>query len=96
MHSGNLHSSIVSLASILTNRLVLNLKQAGSSHTQHEASTLPSLAFATNSIVGNLGASFRVGNDDDEDEESQDQSHNEQESQEQNHKRQAALITEDA
>ncbi len=86
------HSSIVSLASILTNRLVLNLHQVGS--LQHESSTLPSLAFATNSFVANLGAPFRVSNEDDEDEESQDLGNNEHELQEQNHEGETALIVE--
>lgn len=63
---------------------------------RHEASTLPSLAFTTNSFVGNLGAPFRVSNEDDEDEELPDQGENEHEMQEQNHEGQAALIVEDA
>ncbi len=90
------HSSFIRFASILTNRLVLNLKQAGNLHMQHETSTLPSLAFATNSFVGNLGAPFRVSNEDDEDEELQDSGNNEHELQQQNHEGQAALIVEDA
>ncbi len=59
---------------------------------QHEASTLPSLAFATNSFVGNLGAPFRVSNEDDEDEELHDLDNNEYETQEQIHEGQAVLI----
>ncbi len=63
---------------------------------QHEAYTLPSLAFATNSFVGNLGAPFRVSNEDDEDEEPHDLGNNEHEMQEQNQVGQTALIVEDA
>ncbi len=60
---------------------------------QHEPSTLPSLAFVTNSFVGNLGAPFRVSNEDDGDEELHDLGSNEHEMQEQHHEGQAALIT---
>jgi len=65
---------------------------------QHEASTLPSLAFATNSFVGNLGAPFRISNedDDDDDEEPQDLGNNEHELQEQRCEGLGALIVEDA
>lgn len=63
---------------------------------QHETSTLPSLVFATNSFVGNLGAPFRVSNEDDENEELHDLGKNEHELQEQNHEGHAALIVEDA
>lgn len=63
---------------------------------QHDASTLPSLAFVTNSFVGNLGAPFRVSDEDDEDDEQHDVGNNEHEMQEQNHEGQAALIVEDA
>jgi len=83
------------LASILTNRLVLNLRQAGNLHMQDETSTLPSLAFAANSFVGNLGAPFRV-REDDEDTELDDLDHNEHEIREQNLEGQPALIVEDA
>ncbi len=67
MQSNTVHSQFISLGYILTNRLVLNLKSLGNSHVQHEASTLSSLAFATNSIVGNLGAHLRVGDEEGED-----------------------------
>ncbi len=83
----------VSFVSILTNRLVLNLKKAGNLHMQHEAPTLPSLAFATESLVGNLGASFRVS---DEDDELQDQSNNDHELRERNGAGQDLLILENA
>ncbi len=63
---------------------------------KHEASILPSLAFATNSFVGNLWAPFRASNEDDEDEELHDLGDNEHEMQEQNHEGQAALTAEDA
>ncbi len=63
---------------------------------QHEASILPSLAFATNSFVGNLGAPFRVGNEDDEDGEQQGFSNDEHELQEQSGEGQGAIIAEDA
>lgn len=96
MHNSIVHLSVVSLAIILTNRLVLNLKQAGDSHLQYETSTLPSMAFTTNSFVGNLGAPFRVDNEDDEDAELQDLGNNEHELQELNHEGQAALIVENA
>lgn len=96
MHNRIAHLSVISFASILTNRLVLNLKQAGNSHMQYEASTLPSLAFATNSFVGNLGAPFRASNEGDEDEELHDLGHNGHELQELNHEGQVALIVEDA
>ncbi len=91
------HSSFVSLASILTNRLVLNLKQAGNSTMQHEASsTLPSLAFATNSFVGNLGAPLRADDEGDEDVEPQELSNNEHELQERNPECQGVLTVEHA
>ncbi len=95
VHNSITHLSVVSLASVLTNRLVLNLKQAGNSNMQHEGS-LPSLAFATNSFVGNLGAPFRVNDGDGEEEELHDLGINEHELQELNHEGQAALIVEDA
>jgi len=82
----------VALASILTSRLVLNLKQASNSHMRHEASTLPSLAFATNSFVGNLGAPFRVSNEDDEDDQIQELGNDEHELQELNREGQGAPI----
>lgn len=63
---------------------------------QHEASTLPSLAFATSYFVGNLGAPFRVSSEDDEEEELQDLGNNELEMQEQSQEGQAALMVEDA
>ncbi len=63
---------------------------------QHEESTLPSLAFTTSTLVGNLGAPFRVINEDDKDEELQGLGDNEYEMQEQNHEGQAALVVEDA
>ncbi len=63
---------------------------------QHEASALPTLAFATNSFVGNLGAPLRVGNPDGEDEVLQELGNDEHEMQVQNHEGQAALIVEDA
>lgn len=87
---------MVSLASILTNRLVLKLKQAGKSHMQHGVTTLPSLSFDTNSLAENLDAPSRVSNEDDENEEQQDLSNNEHELQEQSHEGQAAPIVEDA
>lgn len=96
IHNSIAHLSIVSFASILTNRLVLNLKQAGNSPMQHEASTLPSLDFATNSFVGNLGAPFRASNEDGENDELEDLNTDEHELQEQNREGQAALITENA
>lgn len=85
--------------SILTNRLVLKLKQAGRlhmQHMQHGVSTLPSLHSATTSLVVNLGAPFRVSNEGDENEEQQDLGNNEHELQEQIHEGQAAPIAEDA
>ncbi len=51
---------------------------------QNETSVLPSLAFATNPFVGNLGAPVRVSNKDDEDDELQDLGDSECELQEQN------------
>ncbi len=63
---------------------------------QDEASTLPSLAFATNSFVGNMGAPLRASNEDEEDEEPHDLGNNEHEMQEMNQEGQAALIVEDA
>lgn len=95
IHNSIIRSSFVSFAPILTNRLVLNLKQAGNSHTQHEASTLPSLEFATNSFVGNLGAPFRASNEDGENNELQNLDDDELELQEKNREGQAALIAED-
>ncbi|TDL18622.1 hypothetical protein BD410DRAFT_842667 [Rickenella mellea] len=60
------------LTVILINRLVLNLRQV--SHIQEEnvptlgeIGTIPEPAFATNSILGNLGAPLRVGRDGDYD-----------------------------
>jgi len=47
------------MASILTNHLVLNLRRVGHVYSQTQGSTLPELEFATNAVVGNLGASFR-------------------------------------
>ncbi len=95
MHSSIWHSSGISFASVFTNRLVLNLKRAGNSHMQHEASTLPSLAFATNSFVGNLGAPFRVNNEDGGDEEPQMDS-SEHEMRERNREGKGTLMVEDA
>lgn len=63
---------------------------------QREESTLPSLNFATNSFVGNLGAPFRVSDEDGEDEELQELSNDEHELQERNGEGQDALIVEDA
>ncbi len=63
---------------------------------QHEASTLPSLSFATNSFVGNLGAPFRVSNEDGVNDELQDLNTDEHELQEWNREGQATLIAEDA
>ncbi len=96
IHKNIVHLSVVSLASILTNRLVLNLKKAGNLHMQHETSTLPSLAFATNPFVGNMGAPFRVSNEEDEDDELQDLGDSVCELQELNREGQAVLIVEDA
>ncbi len=93
MHSNIAHLSVSSLAIILTNRLVLNLKQAGDSHTHYESSAIPSLTFVTNSFVGNLGAPFRVRNEDDKDEEPEYLGNDEHEL---NHEGQATLIVEDA
>ncbi len=87
------HLSVVSLASILTHRLVLNLKRTGNSP---EVSILSSIAFSTNSFVGNLGASFRVGDEDDEDGKPQGLGNSEHELEEHNHEEQAAPIVEDA
>lgn len=88
--------SIFQNAFILTSRLVLNLKQVGKSNEQHEAPSFPSLAFATNSFVGNLGESFRVSNDDGEDEKVQEPTNDEFELQEKNGEGQAAPMVEDA
>ncbi len=63
---------------------------------QHEASALTSLAFATNSFVGNLGVPLRISKEDGEDGELHDRGDNEHEMQEQNHEGQPALIVEDA
>ncbi len=63
---------------------------------QHEASSLPSPAFATNSFVGNLGAPFQVSNEDGEGDEVEDLNNDEHELQEQNREGQAELIAEDA
>ncbi len=65
---------------------------------QHEASSLPSLAFATNPIVGNLGAPLRVSDEDGEEEELPGPSNDEHELQEQNGEGQGqnSLIAEDA
>ncbi len=64
---------------------------------QHdEAPSLPSLVFATNSFVGNLGAPFRVSNEDDEDEELPELTDVEHELQEQNSERQGVLMVGDA
>ncbi len=90
------HLSVVSLSSILTNRLVLNLKQAGNSRMQHESSTLPSQAFSMNSFVGNLGAPFRVGNEDDDDDGPQGLGDNDHDLHVLNHEGQAALVPQDA
>ncbi len=54
-----IHAFEHSMASILTNHLVLNLRRVGHVYTQTQGSTLPELEFATNAVVGNLGASFR-------------------------------------
>jgi hypothetical protein len=96
IHNSSPHSLFVSFSSILTNRLVLNLKQAGNSSMRHEASSLPSLDFATNSFVGNLGAPFRASNEDDENNELEDLNNDEHELQELNREGQAALIAEEA
>jgi len=63
---------------------------------QGEVSTLPSLAFAANSLVGNLGASLRASNEDGEDEDLQELRNDEHELQEQNGEGQGAPIIEDA
>ncbi len=63
---------------------------------QREESTLPSLHFATNSFVGNLGAPFRVSNDDDDDEELQGTSIDDHELRERNIEAQGVLVIEDA
>ncbi len=63
---------------------------------QHEASTLPTLAFATNSFIGNLGAPFRASNENGENDELEDLNNDEYELREQNCEGQAALIAEDA
>ncbi len=60
-----------------------------------EVPTLPDLAFATNSFVGNLVASLRVSDEDEEDEELQELSNNEHEMQE-NGEGRGALTVEDA
>lgn len=88
------NSSFVSFVTILTNRLVLNLKQVGNSHMQ--TFTLPSLAFATNTFVGNLGAPFQVSSEGSEDEILQALGSDEYELQEQNREDQNALVVEDA
>ncbi len=64
-----------------------------------EVSTLESLAFATKSFVGNLGAPVRVSDEDDEDDEDeslQEQSNDEHELRERNGEGQGVLIVEDA
>lgn len=57
---------------------------------QREVSTLPNPAFATNSLVGNLGAPFRVGEEDGEDDDLQGLGNNEPD------EGQGALVVEDA
>ncbi len=57
---------------------------------QREVSTLPNLAFATNSLVGNLGAPFRVSDEDGEDDHLQELGDNEPDV------GQGALMVEDA
>ncbi len=64
----------------------------GNLHVRNEASTLPSLAFATKSFVGNLAAPFRVYNEAGEDERLQEFSNDEHELREQNGEGQSALI----
>ncbi len=95
IHNIVTHSSSVSFVSILTSRLVLNLKQAGTTHMQHEASIIPSLA-PTNSFVGNLGAPFRASNEDGENGELQDLNDNKHELRERSCEGQAAPVAEDA
>lgn len=85
------HSLSVSFVSILTNRLVLNLKRAGNLHMEQDESTLQSIAFATNTFVGNLGAPLRLSYEDGEDDELQELSNDEHELQERNGKGQGAL-----
>lgn len=96
IHNSIAHLLIVSFASVLTNHRVLNLKHAINPHMQHETSTLPSLAFATNSFVGNLGAPFRVINEDEDEDELHDLGNNGHELQELDHEGEGASIVEDA
>lgn len=48
------------LSIILVNRLVLNLRQAGRAHDEM-TSTVSMPAFATNPVLGNIGAPLRYG-----------------------------------
>ncbi|TDL18650.1 hypothetical protein BD410DRAFT_842682 [Rickenella mellea] len=59
------------LTVILINRLVLNLRQVshfqeGTTTTRGTADTNQELAFATNSLLGNIGAPLRMGPEDEE------------------------------
>ncbi|TDL18638.1 hypothetical protein BD410DRAFT_488951 [Rickenella mellea] len=77
--SGSWISALIAIGNpltiILINRLVLNLRQV--SHLQEGANaptlgtfgTIEEPAFATNSLLGNLGAPLRVGQEDDDDDE---------------------------
>ncbi|TDL16095.1 hypothetical protein BD410DRAFT_795727 [Rickenella mellea] len=58
------------LTFVLINRLVLNLRQVshvqeGNAPTLCAIGTIPEPTFATNSILGNIGAPLRVGAEDD-------------------------------
>ncbi|TDL17364.1 hypothetical protein BD410DRAFT_843645 [Rickenella mellea] len=59
------------LTVILINRLVLNLRQVsrlqeGNAPTLNAIGTIQEPAFATNSLLGNLGAPLRMGPEDDD------------------------------
>jgi hypothetical protein len=62
--------SFVSLAAIMTMRLVLNLRQVadhtihGSVRTISSLGDIPEPVFATNSVLGNIGAPLRDVDDD--------------------------------
>ncbi|TDL16097.1 hypothetical protein BD410DRAFT_795730 [Rickenella mellea] len=65
------------LTIILVNRLVLNLRQVsrvqeGNTPTLNAIGTIKEPAFATNPILGNLGAPLRVGPGDDDEFEDMD------------------------
>ncbi|TDL18872.1 hypothetical protein BD410DRAFT_900633 [Rickenella mellea] len=68
---GVLAAMVNPLNFILVNRLVLNLRQVSSSQQGNKPTlgtigTIPEPAFAANSLLGNLGASFRVGPEEEE------------------------------